>query len=88
MTYTNLLSREMHNDEKDLTVEKDIIDKKYDIVVYGNIHRGMPFFELVNKSYSPNEIILLCGEDIHLCKEGEFFSKQGYCVFCRELTSN
>jgi hypothetical protein len=85
MTYTNLLSREMHNDEKDLFVEQDIIDKKYDIIVYGNIHRGMPFFEQVSKSYLPNEIILLCGEDIHLCREGETFLKQGYCVFCREL---
>ena len=85
MTYTNLLSREMHNDEKDLTIEKDILSKKYDIIVYGNIHRGMPFFEQVLKSYLPNEIILLCGEDIHQCREGETYSNQGYCVFCREL---
>ena len=44
----------------------------------------MPFYDLVNKIYNPNEIILLCGEDIHCCNYNELLSR-GYNIFVREL---
>ena len=84
ITYTNLLDSTLHNDGLDETVETDIKNKKYDIIIYGSYHRGMPFYDLVNKAYKPNEIILLCGEDIHLCNYNELL-RRGHHVFVREL---
>jgi hypothetical protein len=62
----------------------DIKNKKYDIVVYGSYHRGMPFYDLVSSIYKPNEIILLCGEDIHCC-DYSYFVRKGHTIFVREL---
>ena len=44
----------------------------------------MPFFDNVNKIYKPNEIILLCGEDIHNCNY-DIYNNKGYNIFVREL---
>jgi hypothetical protein len=49
----------------DATVEQDIAHKVYDLVIYGSVHRGMPFYKQVASVYEPHQIILLCGEDIH-----------------------
>jgi hypothetical protein len=84
ITYTNLIYSNLHDDKLDDTIENDIKNKKYDIVIYGSYHRGMPFYDLVNKIYNPNEIILLCGEDIHWCNYNELLNR-GHYVFVREL---
>jgi hypothetical protein len=84
ITYTNLLESNLHDDKLDDTIENDIKNKKYDIVIYGSYHRGMPFYDLVNNIYKPNEIILLCGEDIHCCNYNELLNR-GHNVFVREL---
>lgn len=62
----------------------------FDIVVYGSIHRGMPYWDEVQRSYPPNKIVLLCGEDCdepkhekHVCKKE--FADEGYNLFVREL---
>jgi hypothetical protein len=44
----------------------------------------MPLLSKVEAAYKPNEIILLCGEDIHRCNHAEWLAK-GYTVFVREL---
>ncbi len=84
ITYTNLLNENLHNDLLDNNIENNIINKYYDIIIYGSYHRGMPFYELVNKIYKPNEIILLCGEDIHYCDCYNYINN-GHYVFVREL---
>jgi len=84
MTYTNLLDSSLHDDNLDNTIVQDIQNKKYDIVIYGSYHRGMPFYDLVKQIYKPNEIILLCGEDIHKCDNYTWVEK-GHSVFVREL---
>lgn len=84
MTYSNILDRSLHDDACDENIEKDIKNKKYDIVIYGSFHRGMPFYELVNSVYLPNEILLICGEDLHPCNYYQFTNK-GHCLFVREL---
>jgi FkbM family methyltransferase len=84
MTYTNLLDSSLHDDNLDNTIVQDIQNKKYDIVIYGSYHRGMLFYDLVNQIYKPNEIILLCGEDIHKCDNYTWVEK-GHSVFVREL---
>jgi hypothetical protein len=83
-TYSHLLDQVLHNDYSDYNIEEIIRRKHYDIVIYGSYHRGMPYFDLVNSVYKPNEIILLCGEDLHCCSYNDYINK-GYNVFVREL---
>jgi hypothetical protein len=84
MTYTNLLDLKLRANDLDNTIETDITSRKYDLIIYGSYHRGMPFYDLVQKYYAPNEIILLCGEDIHRCDYVKWINK-GHYVFVREL---
>jgi hypothetical protein len=83
-SYTNLLEHELHDDTLDTTIVENIRNKYYDIVIYGFYHRGMPFYDLVQTVYEPNEIILLCGEDFHDC-DCEIYLQKGHYVFVREL---
>ena len=76
---------EYRDPSNDNTLIEDIRNKKYDVVVYGSLHRGLPYLELVQQTYSKDKIILLCGEDSHGCVVGEPFIRQGYNVFIREL---
>jgi hypothetical protein len=84
ITYTNLLNESLHDDELDKNVLQDIVSHKYDIIIYGSYHRGMPYYEIVNDYYRSNEIILLCGEDLHICNYSNYVEK-GHPVFVREL---
>lgn len=72
-TYTRLLSRkETRDDSRDDTIVEDIKKRRYDIVIFGSVHRGLPYFDLVLQHYPSNKIIYLCGEDGH--------SPKDYCV--------
>jgi hypothetical protein len=84
MTYTNLLEQSFHNTTLDIDVVDNIKNKYYDIVIYGSFHRGMLYYDLVKSIYKPNEIILLCGEDLHDCNRGFFLNNQHY-IFVREM---
>ena len=84
MSYSNLLENSLHDDSLDTKIETLIKKKYFDLVIYGSYHRGMPFFDLVNQFYKPNEIVMLCGEDIHDCNYDNYV-KRGYNVFVREL---
>ena len=84
MTYSNLLDNSLRDDSLDTNIERLIKKKYFDLIIYGSYHRGMPLLELVNESYKPNEIVLLCGEDIHNCNNDEWV-KKGYTVFVREI---
>ncbi len=84
MSYSNLLENSLHDDSLDSQIEELIKNRHFDLVIYGSYHRGMPFFELVNKIYKPNEIVMLCGEDIHDCNYRDYL-RMGYNMFVREL---
>ena len=83
-TYSKLLDPNTRKSELDLTVIEDIEKNYYDIVIYGSYHRGMPFYDIVCKSYPIHKIILLCGEDLHCCDSSSYV-KRGHTVFVREL---
>jgi len=83
-SYTDLMDNSLHDDSLDSTVEQDIINKKYDIVIYGSFHRGTPFYDLVQQYYSPEKVIFLCGEDLHKCHYHNYTDK-GHHTFVREL---
>jgi len=82
--YTNLLNQELHDISLDHEIEEQIRRRQYSIIIYGSYHRGMPYYDLVMQYYNPEEIILLCGEDMHECNYKEFLDK-GHWVFIREL---
>jgi hypothetical protein len=84
ITYSGLLDQELHNDKFDTTIIEDITNKYYDIVIYGSYHRGMPYYDIISTIYKPNEIILLCGEDLHSCN-CNYYIDRGNFVFVREL---
>jgi hypothetical protein len=84
MTYSNLLEPISRNDNLDATIIEDIKKKYYDIIIYGSYHRGMPYYDLISKIYKSDEIILLCGEDLHDCDYNDYLNK-GHYVFVREL---
>ena len=81
------MDRTLHNDNYDTTVQEDIINKKYDLIVYGSYHRGTPFLDLVSKHYEPNQVIFLCGEDNGGCCHNNHIEilNKGFTVFVREL---
>ena len=72
MTYQKIIKKENRNDEYDKSVVRDIIDHKYDIVVYGSYHRGTPLIDIVSSFYKDEEIIFLCGEDCDKDNNGEY----------------
>ena len=85
MSYSNTLEQDLHDSSNDASVIQDIKNKKYDIVVFGSYHRGVPLYNLVSETYKPNEIILLCGEDIHDCTYKSLFMLRGNHLFIREM---
>ena len=84
ITYTNLLNPYLRDDSLDKTIEEDILNKKYDLIIYGSYHRGMPYYDKISMIYPASDIILLCGEDIHICDYMRWINK-GHHVFVREL---
>ncbi len=48
-------------------IEKQILQKEFDLIIYGSVHRGAKFHDLVQLIYEPDEIIYFCGEDQHQC---------------------
>jgi hypothetical protein len=87
MSYARILDASLHNDDYDNTILNDIKNHKYDLIIYGSYHRGIPLWNEVNQSYTSDEIILFCGEDFHKCNY-EIFLQKGYHLFVRELTDH
>lgn len=83
-TYTNLLDSSLHDDNLDNTIEENIKNKYYDIIIYGYYHKSYPYYDIINTVYKPNEILTLCGEDIHHCNYLDWLQK-GHTIFVREL---
>ena len=87
---SKLLDKKIYrNSELDKDIRQDILSKKYDLIVYGSIHRGMPYFDNVSATYSPSKVVLMCGEDIHThqpdkCPLFLTWFKENHC-FIREL---
>ena len=86
MTYSKLLDPSSRDNRLDETLEEDIQNHRYDLVVYGSYHNRceMPLYDLIQTYYDPKEIILMCGGDIHHCPALQWKEK-GYTVFVREL---
>jgi hypothetical protein len=87
-TYSNNLDPFTRDDARDMTITQDILNHSYDIIIYGSLHRGeLPHYDIVSSSYKPEEIIVMCGEDLtDLCSPYHLPSIQkGHKLFVREF---
>jgi hypothetical protein len=84
ITYSSIIDETLHENNLDKNIQNDILNKYYDIIIYGNYHKGMPFFDIIKNIYKPSEIVLVCGDDAHNCNYNIFLDK-GYNLFIREL---
>jgi hypothetical protein len=51
-------------------IEQRIKDKEFELIVYGSVHRGLPFHDLVRQCYHQDNIVYICGEEgeeVHKC---------------------
>ena len=46
-------------------IEERIKNDEFDLIIYGSVHRGLLFHDVVCQTYPPERIIYLCGEDRH-----------------------
>lgn len=87
-TYSDIVDPKLRDGSRDASIEEDIRNKYYDVVIYGSYHRGMPYYDLVSSVYEPSRVILLCGEDCwyhNMCFDHHVYSQRGNIVFVREL---
>lgn len=84
ITYTRIVPTHMREDTKDQTLVDDIMNHRYDFIVYASEHRGTPHYDLVTKYYPPEKIVMICGEDDHICNH-DVYVQRGHHVFVREL---
>lgn len=88
-SYSKVLEEDPDMDRSDEAIVRAIENRAYDLVVYGSIHRGLPFHTEVVKHYGPHQIVYVCGEDSHdtqICKK--FVQEKthaGSWLFVREL---
>ncbi len=48
-------------------IEQRIKNKEFDLIIYGSVHRGLRFYDLVCQIYEAEKIVYLCGEDSRSC---------------------
>lgn len=82
---SKLLEPSTRDTDRDRTVEEDIRNKRYDCVVYGSVHRGLPLWDIVRSHYSPSQVIMMCGEDFHNECPLYGFQHDGHPCFQREI---
>ena len=84
-SYTKILEPQDHNPQTSEDIINNIKNKFYDFIVYGVSDRGLPFWDHVNSHYPKENIIIMCGEDIHNCNAKS--CSKDYNFFLRESES-
>ena len=64
-SYTRIVE-DLPLDREDI-VER-IKNKEFEIIIYGSVHRGLLYHDLVTQTYDQNKIFYICGEDYHSCE--------------------
>lgn len=64
MSYTKIVKDVPLNRNR---ISQRIKNKEFDLIIYGSVHRGMLYYDLVTQYYAPNKIAYVCGEDCHIC---------------------
>lgn len=69
-------------------IETRIRNHEFELIIYGSVHRGLPFHDLVTQCYFANKIVYMCGEDCHWCEYAHQICPKNSPIFLRELTVN
>jgi len=80
MTYTKIIDDSPINRDN---IEQRILNKEFDLIIYGSVHRGLLYHDLVTKTYPQDKIIYICGEDCHDCSYKHLPN-----LFLREVNSH
>jgi hypothetical protein len=48
-------------------IDQRILNREFDLIIYGSVHRGLLYLDEVLATYPPEKIVYLCGEDTHDC---------------------
>lgn len=80
MSYTRILDNVPINRDN---IEERIRNKEFDLIIYGSVHRGLIYHDLVKETYPEDQIVYICGEDIHGCEYFNFHN-----LFLREFDWN
>jgi len=95
-SHSNLLEQSYRKDNYDETIEEDIINKKYDIIIWADFHRWflnctsrpyLEYYDLANKYYDNNRLIFINGWDRQYDIYDFYMSfvNKGHIVFVREF---
>lgn len=79
-SYTRVIDDTPVNREN---LERRIKEKEFELIIFGNVHRGLPYKDLIDQTYEQDQVVYLCGDDCHYC---------GYVgwpnLFLREFSGN
>jgi hypothetical protein len=64
-------------------IKEKIKNHEYTFIMYGDVHSEKNLWKYVSASYAPEEIIMICGADSHMC-DGVSYAKKGHYLFVRE----
>jgi hypothetical protein len=67
-------------------IRSRIVESEFDLIVYGSVHRGMPFVDDVVSAYDKSKIVFVDGEDTHgwECSKVREYAGKGW-YFMREM---
>lgn len=69
MSYTRIVEDYPVNRKN---IERRIQNREFELIIYGSVHRGRPYHDLVLKNYPSSKICYLCGEDAHRCEYSQY----------------
>lgn len=64
-SYTKILEDDPYINRDENYIKQQISLHEFDFVIFGNLHRGLPFHDFISEYYKEEEIIYICGEDEH-----------------------
>ena len=87
-SYSKLLDDNYRDDSLDNTIEEDLKNKKYDMIIYSQTSIHHKFYDIISKTYDPSKVIFLNGEDhvthFHIKDFNDKISKGHFC-YIREF---
>lgn len=84
-SYSKVLEHDPDLDRNEQSINNKIYVHDFDLIVYGSIHRGLPFHNHVLRYYKEEEIIYICGEDEHDISSCVCMIPTNSHLFIREL---
>lgn len=95
-SHSNLIEQSLRDDSLDESIEEDIVNRKYDIIIWGDFHRwflgcaSRPYYEyydLAQKYYPAERLIFFNGWDRQYDILNTYMSlvEKGHVVFVREF---